>query len=89
MQPVALIATGCVCIEFNMKFAELTIAECINICDCSICSQCPLFRRYTLFYNHETDQYEHCLLRTMIKPEYAYPFMEEEINYERNQGIGA
>lgn len=67
-----------------MKFADLTLSECISICDSNICSRCPLHRKYVLFYNSDTNNYEHCLLQAMTKPEYAYTFMEEEINYERN-----
>lgn len=67
-----------------MKFQDMTVSDCIKICDSHMCIKCPLFRKYVLFYNHDTGNYEHCLLRSMSKPEYAYPFMEEEINYERN-----
>lgn len=67
-----------------MKFQNLTISDCISICDSHNCRDCPLYRKYPLFYNPEIDQYEHCMLRVTIKPEYAYPFMEEEITYERS-----
>lgn len=45
----------------------------------AICSSCPLYRKYPLFYNKYTNYFEYCLAQVFIDVEARDKFLDEDI----------
>ncbi len=65
-----------------MKLGDMTFSKMLEVCDSHICVGCPLYRRYAIFYNKATNEYEHCLIKSIFDKSVAYVVQNETVEIE-------